>query len=39
MSRSKIYRRDEFCCCNKDSDYYGVPTFYDDTCDNWEEKD
>ena len=29
----------EFCCGNENSDYYGVPTFYDDDCDDWEEKD
>lgn len=29
----------EFCCGNEDSDMYGVPTFYDDTCDEWEEKE
>lgn len=29
----------EFCCGNKDSDMYGVPTFYDDTCGEWEGKD
>lgn len=30
---------EEFCCGNENSDYYSVPTFYDDTCDDWEEKD
>ena len=29
----------EFCCGNEDSDEYGVPTFYDDTCDAYEEKE
>lgn len=29
----------EFCCGNEDSDNYAVPTFYDDTCDDWEEKE
>lgn len=29
----------EFCCGNLDSEYYCVPTFYDDTCDEWEDKD
>jgi len=29
----------EFCCGNPESDNYSVPTFYDDTCDDWEEKD
>ena len=27
----------EFYCCNEDSDEYGVPTFFDDTCDDFEE--
>ena len=29
----------EFCCGNADSEYYAVPTMYDDTCDEWEEKE
>lgn len=29
----------EFCCGKEDSEEYGVPTFYDDTCDDWEEKE
>lgn len=29
----------EFCCGNEDSDNYGVPTMYDDTCEDWEEKE
>lgn len=29
----------EFCCSNPDSENYSVPTFYDDTCDDWEEKE
>ena len=29
----------KFCCGNENSDYCGVPTFYDDTCDDWEEKE
>lgn len=32
-------RKSEFCCGNEDSENYGVPTMYDDTCDDWEEKD
>ena len=28
----------EFCCDNEYSENYSVPTFYDDTCDDWEEK-
>ena len=29
----------EFCCSNEDSDCYGIPTMYDDSCDDFEEKD
>ena len=29
----------EFCCGNEDSDNYGVPTMYDDSCDDFEEKE
>ena len=29
----------EFCCGNEESDNFSVPTFYDDTCDDWEEKE
>lgn len=29
----------EFCCGNEDSSEYGVPTFFDDTCDDFEEKE
>ena len=29
----------EFSCGNEDSDNFSVPTFYDDTCDEWEEQD
>lgn len=29
----------EFCCGNEESEYYSVPTFYDDTCDNYEPKE
>lgn len=29
----------EFCCGNGESEYYGVPTMFDDTCDEWEEKE
>ena len=28
----------EFCCGNEDSDNYGVPTMYDDSCDDFEKK-
>ena len=26
-------------CGNEESDKYSVPTFYDDTCEDWEERD
>ena len=29
----------EFCCGNEESTEYGVPTFYDDSCDCFEEKE
>lgn len=29
----------EFCCRNEESENYGLPTLYDDTCDEWEEKE
>lgn len=29
----------EFCCGNEDGENYGVPTFFDDTCDDWEKKE
>lgn len=29
----------EFCCGNEESDYYSIPTAYDDTCDDWEGKE
>lgn len=29
----------EFCCGNEESDNYAVPTFYDDTCEDWEAKE
>lgn len=39
----KYNRRDrqtgEFYCGNESGDNYAVPTFYDDTCDEWEEKE
>ena len=28
----------EFCCDNEESDYYTIPTAYDDTCENWRWK-
>ena len=30
---------EEFCCGNKDSDNYGLLTMYDDSCDDFEEKE
>ena len=29
----------EFCCVNEDRDNYGVPTMYDDSCEDFEEKE
>ena len=29
----------EFYCSNTDSDNYGIPTVYDDSCEDFEEKD
>lgn len=29
----------EFCCSNEDSEYYGVPTDYSDSCEEFEEKE
>ena len=29
----------EFYCSNEDSDCYGIPTMYDDSCEDFEEKD
>lgn len=29
----------EFCCENEEGDNYGVPTYYDDVCDDWRDKD
>ncbi len=31
--------RGSFYCGNEDADMYGVPTFYDDVCDDYEEKE
>ena len=28
----------EFYCSNTDSDNYGIPTMYDDSCEDFEEK-
>lgn len=28
----------EFCCCCEESDNYGLPTFYDEVCDEWKGK-
>ena len=27
---------EDFICKNEESEYYGVETFYEDTCDNFE---
>lgn len=29
----------EWSCNNEDSDNYAVPTFWDETCDDWEAKE
>jgi hypothetical protein len=29
----------DFTCDNEESTEYGAPTFYDDVCDDWEEKE
>lgn len=29
----------KFCCGNEDSENYGVPTFYDDSCDDFEGRE
>lgn len=29
----------EFYCSNTDSDNYGIPTMYDDSCDDFKERD
>ena len=29
----------EYCCGNDESENYGVPTLYDDSCEDWEEKE
>lgn len=31
--------KDTFSCGNEESDNYGVQTFYDDTCEEWGEKE
>lgn len=28
-----------FYCDNNDSDMYGIPSEYDDSCEDWEEKE
>jgi len=32
------YKDELYYCDNEHSDNYGVPTFYDDSCEDWEEK-
>ena len=34
-----IRNKGGFYCGNERSENCGVPTFYDDTCDEWEEKE
>lgn len=34
----KDWQTKEFCCGNEDSENYGLQTFYDDGCEDWEEK-
>ena len=29
---------ESFYCGNTDSEYYGCESFYEDTCDEWEER-
>ena len=29
----------EFCCGNENSMEYGIPTFFDDVCDDFEERE
>lgn len=29
----------QFYCDNEDGEYFGVPTAYDDSCDDYEEKE
>ena len=29
----------EYGCGNDESEMYGVSTFYDDTCDDWEKRE
>ena len=29
----------DFYCDNEESEYYGLPTTYDDSCEDWEEKE
>lgn len=33
------WKCDEFFCGNVDSENHGVPTAYDDGCEDWEKKD
>ena len=33
------YRGETFYCTNRESDYYGCETFYDDACAEYEEKE
>lgn len=37
--RFNTYSDNEWCCGNEESENYGVPTMYDDSCDDYMEKD
>lgn len=37
--RFNTYSDNEWCCGNEESDNYGVPTMYDDSCEDYMEKD
>ena len=36
---SGVRNQGGFYCGNEESENCGVPTFYDDTCEEWEEKE
>ena len=39
FSKTQNENYSSFCCGNEDSENYGVPTFYDDACDDFEEEE
>lgn len=39
FTRGDSIRHSEFSCGNPDSLEYGSPTAWDDSCDDWEEKE